>query len=218
MNTEHPILYSFRRCPYAMRARLAIAKSNISVELREVVLRDKPQALLDISAKATVPVLQLSDSTVIDESLDIMDWALSLNDPDNWKDNTLADDIKQLTEDNDGEFKYYLDRYKYADRYPEHSELYYREKAEVFLTELESRLSKQTYLCSSNCCLADMAIFPFIRQFANVDTDWFQSSNYKNLKRWLKLHIESDLFISIMSKYPAWKTGDKKLIFPATNS
>jgi len=195
-----------------MRARLAIANSAISVELREVVLRSKPQALLDISAKATVPVLQLTDGTVIDESLDIMHWALAINDPDNWKNQTIADDTQQLIQYNDGEFKYYLDRYKYADRYPEHTEQYYREKAEVFLTELESRLAKHNYLCSGNCSLADMAIFPFIRQFANVDTDWFQSSKYQNLRQWLTRHIESDLFISIMDKYPAWQADDEKLI------
>jgi len=213
MVTEQPILYSFRRCPYAMRARLAIAISAISVELREVVLRNKPQALLDISAKATVPVLQLQNGTIVDESLDIMHWALSLNDPDNWKNKERTDDINRLIRANDEAFKYYLDRYKYADRYPEHSEQYYREKAEVFLTELENRLSKHSYLCGENRCLADMAIFPFIRQFANVDLDWFQSSDYKKLNLWLKQQIESDLFISIMDKYPAWQAGDKKTYF-----
>jgi len=215
MITEYPILYSFRRCPYAMRARLAIAISAVSVELREVVLRDKPQALLDISAKATVPVLLLPNGKIIDESLDIMHWALSFNDPDNWKNKVRTDDINQLIQANDGEFKYYLDRYKYADRYPEYSEQYYRQKAEVFLAELENRLNQHSYLCGENKCLADMAIFPFIRQFANVDLDWFESSDYQKLNLWLNQQTESDCFIAIMDKYSEWQMGDKTCVFPA---
>ncbi|MFW5444175.1 MAG: glutathione S-transferase [Methylococcaceae bacterium] len=207
------ILYSFRRCPYAMRARLAITTAAITVELREVVLRNKPQQLLDISPKATVPVLLLLDGTVIEESLEIMTWALSKNDPENWLNTDYAEDIQQLIQWNDNEFKYYLDRYKYADRYPEHDQQYYREKAETFLTDLEKRLDKQAYLCNQKCSLADMAIFPFIRQFANVNLDWFQTANYPKLNRWLKKHLKSCLFISIMDKYPAWQAGDKKLIF-----
>jgi len=213
MSTPLPILYSFRRCPYAMRARLAIAKSLISVELREVVLRKKPQSLLDISPKGTVPVLLLANTTVIDESLDIMYWALSVNDPDHWLTEDLAQEMQQLIEWNDGDFKYYLDRYKYADRYPEHDDLFYREKAERFITELENRLSQHNFLCSDQCCLADMAIFPFIRQFANVNGDWFQRSKYKNLNYWLNQQIKSDLFNSIMEKYPAWKIEDNPVIF-----
>jgi glutathione S-transferase len=212
INTDPPVLYSFRRCPYAIRARLAIVKSGINVELREVILRNKPRQLLEISAKATVPVLLLKNGAVIDESLDIMTWALSYRDADNWLNKDSSEDIARLIQWNDGEFKYYLDRYKYADRYPEHDELYYRKKAEVFLVELESRLSKQTYLCSEKCHLADMAIFPFIRQFANVNPEWFHSSKYKKLNHWLNQHIESALFISVMEKYPAWQAGDKKLI------
>ena len=213
MNKQLPILYSFRRCPYAMRARLAIAKSDITVELREIVLRNKPQQLLDISPKETVPVLELTDGRVIDESLDIMMWALSVNDTGKWLKNGSAEDIRHLIQWNDGEFKYYLDRYKYADRYPEHTEQYYREKAAFFLIDLEKRLSKQAFLCGEDCSLADMAILPFIRQFANVNAEWFLSSVYKNLNQWLNKHIESTLFISIMDKYPAWKPGNEKLIF-----
>ena len=208
MPANLPILYSFRRCPYAMRARLAIANSNIAVELREVVLRNKPQQLLDISPKGTVPVLQLPDGKIIEESLDIMHWALSQNDRDNWLSNSLTEDIKQLIQWNEGEFKCYLDRYKYADRYPEHNELFYRQKAEDFIAELETRLSQQAFLCGENCCIADISIFPFIRQFSNVDTNWFQSSNYQNLNQWLNGLVESDLFNSIMEKYPAWSVDD----------
>jgi len=201
-----------------MRARLAIAKSLISVDLREVVLRNKPQSLLDISPKGTVPVLRLTDTTVIEESLDIMHWALSINDPGHWLTEDLAQDVHQLIEWNDGDFKYLLDRYKYADRYPEHSEQFYREKAESFLMELEDRLTQRPFLCNSNCSLADMAIFPFIRQFANVNSDWFQSSKYQKLNQWLNKHLESELFISIMEKYPAWKVGDNQVVFQPLSS
>ena len=213
MTIDPPILYSFRRCPYAMRARLAIIQSHTTVELREVVLKNKPQQLLDISPKATVPVLHLSDGSVIDESLDIMKWALGNNDPDNWLDQTIIKDINQLIFINDEEFKYYLDRYKYADRFPEQPERYYRQKAELFLANLEQRLSNQPFLCAEQCTLADSAIFPFIRQFANVDLSWFQASEYKHLNRWLNNHIESSLFLSIMKKYPAWQQGDTKQLF-----
>ncbi len=204
---HHPILYSFRRCPYAIRARMAIAKAEITVEIREVILRDKPQQLLDISAKATVPVLLLPDGKVIDESRDIMDWALSYHTPDNWQKNELSDEINDLIEWNDGDFKYFLDRYKYADRHPEQTEEYYREKAECFLSELEARLSQHTFLCDEKYTLADMAVFPFIRQFSAVDTSWFQSSKFQNLNHWLKTLLKSELFISVMKKYPAWQVG-----------
>jgi len=196
-----------------MRARLAIASSLISLELREVILRNKPQSLLDISPKGTVPVLLLNDNTVIDESLDIMYWALSINDPEHWLIPDLASDISQLITCNDGNFKYYLDRYKYADRYPEHSEKFYREKAEYFLIELENRLAEQPFLCAENCCLADIAIFPFIRQFANVNNDWFQQSKYQKLNQWLNKLLQSQLFILVMEKHPVWQPQDKPLIF-----
>ncbi len=203
METPPPILYSFRRCPYAMRARLAIATSGLTVELREVILRNKPQELLDISPKGTVPVLLLPNEKVIDESLDIMRWALSLHDPLGWLSNDLSEDINQLIQWNDNEFKHYLDRYKYADRYPEKNEKFYREKAELFLIELEKRLCKHHFLCSEKCSLADIAIFPFIRQFANVDSDWFACSEYKKVGQWLTNHINSPLFIFIMDKSQA---------------
>jgi glutathione S-transferase len=196
-----------------MRARLAIAQSGIAVELREIILRNKPYQLLDISPKGTVPVILLKDGVVLEESLDIMNWALSHQDKNSKLSSDSEEDIKQLIIQNDTEFKYYLDRYKYADRYPEQSEQYYREKAEVFLKNLELRLSNHTFLCSNNKSLADMAIFPFIRQFSKVNTDWFQSSTYKNVNLWLNKQLESDLFISIMDKYPAWQPENKKFIF-----
>jgi len=207
------ILYSFRRCPYAMRARIAIVNSGIAVELREVVLRNKPQQLLDISPKGTLPVLLLNDGSVIEESLDIMYWALAKADPTNWIIKDSLSDIEQLIKYNDNEFKYYLDRYKYADRYPESKPDYYRQQAENFLIDLEQRLSQHSFVCGNTCSLADIAIFPFIRQFANVDLNWFQASQYIKLKHWLTLHIESGLFHAIMEKYSAWSAEDDQLIF-----
>ncbi|KAF3978285.1 MAG: glutathione S-transferase [Methylococcales symbiont of Iophon sp. n. MRB-2018] len=213
MNSNDPILYSFRRCPYAMRARLAIKNSNVKVELREVVLRKKPQQLLNISAKATVPVLQLPDGTVIDESIDIMYWALACNDADNWIQKEESETISQLIQCNDGKFKHYLDCYKYADRYPEHDALFYRQQGELFLAELETRLIKKNFLCGDIVSLADMAIFPFIRQFAHVDLDWFKSSQYTKLNQWLFNQLESPLFVAIMNKYPAWHIEHEITIF-----
>jgi glutathione S-transferase len=206
------VLYSFRRCPYAMRARLAIANSNIQLELREIVLRDKPQQLIDISPKATVPVLLLPDNTVIDESLDIMQWALDQNDPYNWF-NSLSSEQQtlslQLISNNDGEFKYYLDRYKYADRYPEQTQEHYRQQAEKFLVLLEQQLQQNGYLICGKITLADMAILPFIRQFAFADKTWFDQSPYPRIQVWLAEFIESELFQKIMLKYPAWKFEEK---------
>ena len=153
----HAILYSFRRCPYAMRARMAIAQSGLHVELREVVLRNKPQSLLDISAKATVPVLLTTDKTLIDESLDIMLWALQQSDPQHWLHN--INDV--LIENNDGPFKHWLDRYKYADRYPEHPQQYYRQQGEQTLFMLEQALTDSAFLSGNTVKLTDIAIFPF---------------------------------------------------------
>jgi glutathione S-transferase len=212
MNTlSDNVLYSFRRCPYAMRARMAIAVSGIQVELREVVLRDKPQALLDISPKATVPVLLTSDNIVIDESLNIMHWALKQSDPDNW----LSNINNELIANNDGDFKHWLDRYKYADRYPEHSEHYYRQQGEEALLMLENLLEESAFLAGNNITFTDIAIFPFIRQFASVDLNWFEQAPYLNLRLWLENFIESTLFLSIMHKYPAWQEDQTKVVlFP----
>lgn len=158
--------------------------------------------MLAISPKGTVPVLQLPDGKVIDESLGIMRWALVQNDPDNWL--GLAEDVDKLIQRNDGEFKYYLDRYKYADRYPESSESYYRGQAEIFLAELEHKLSQQPYLSGAHLGFLDAAIFPFIRQFAAVDSEWFHASDYRQLNIWLTAWLTSELFVSVMTKYPVW--------------
>ena len=158
--------------------------------------------MLAISPKGTVPVLQLPDGTVIDESLDIMRWALAQHDPENWLD--TGADSEKLIQWNDGDFKYYLDRYKYADRYPEFPASYYRNRGEMFLAALESRLSQNPYLGGGHFSIADAAIFPFIRQFAAVDNQWFVSTDYLYLKKWLNALLASDLFGIAMVKYPVW--------------
>ncbi len=210
-------LYSFRRCPYAMRARLAIAQSGIHCELREVVLKDKPQQLIELSPKATVPVLLTADDKVIDESIDIAFWALAQHDPDNWYQSLTSEQHEQmlaLIENNDGEFKYFLDRYKYADRYPEQDERFYREQGEKTLTRLEQLLTEHDCLLRDSWTLADIALLPFIRQFAFVDKAWFDSAPYPRVRAWLEGFLESDLFRSVMKKYPQWQEGDELVVFP----
>ena len=212
-----PVLYSFRRCPYAMRARLAIANSHISVELREVVLRDKPQQLIDISPKATVPVLITADETLIDESLDIMRWALEHDDPNNWYQSLTQSQQQlslQLIANNDSDFKYYLDRYKYADRYPEFTQEHYRQQAEKTLALLEQQLQQNGCLICSHLTLADMAILPFVRQFAFVDKIWFDAQPWPRLQRWLEAFLISPAFLGVMDKYPQWRPGDPVSAFP----
>lgn len=211
------ILYSFRRCPYAMRARLALAYcvEPEQFELREVVLKDKPKAMLDISPKATVPVLQLTDDKVLEESLDIMQFALSKA-PDlspTLYPNHLQHDINELIEFNDGPFKWALDRYKYADRYEE-SEAFYREQGEVFLTRLNERLEHSPFLMGDEVTLADLAIFPFVRQFAHVNKAWFEASPYTHLQTWLGHWLDSPLFIRIMKKYTQWAVENEPVYFP----
>ncbi|MBD3634114.1 MAG: glutathione S-transferase [Methylophaga sp.] len=210
-------LYSFRRCPYAMRARLAIAQSGIQCELREVVLKDKPQQLIELSPKATVPVLLTADDKLIDESIDIAFWALAQHDPDNWYQSLTSEQHEQmlaLIENNDGEFKYFLDRYKYADRYPEQDERFYREQGEKTLTRLEQLLTEHDCLLRDSWTLADIALLPFIRQFAFVDKDWFDSAPYPRVRAWLEAFLESDLFRTVMKKYPQWQEGDEPVVFP----
>ncbi len=203
-------LYSFRRCPYAMRTRLGIAQSNKTVHLREILLKNKPEAMLQASPKGTVPVLINNKGKVIDESLDIMKWALEGSELLL----SATNEMFQLIRENDDIFKSWLDKYKYADRYPEYSDIYYREQGELFLNKLEQRLTTSPMLFSKQYSFADLAILPFIRQFAFVDIHWFRQSKYKNLQRWLFEFIESELFNSIMNKYPTWLDSHQEFIFP----
>ena len=198
-----PILYSFRRCPYAMRARLALAVSGTRYEVREISLRAKPAAMLTASAKGTVPVLVLPDGEVIDQSLDIMRWALTTCDPEGW----LERDDASLISANDGSFKHDLDRYKYPDRH-EADELMHRERGLAFLGDLDARLSVSTFLGGPVRGMTDAAIVPFVRQFAGVDPDWFAAQHLPHLRRWLQGILASGLFQSIMVRAPLWNAGD----------
>lgn len=211
-----PVLYSFRRCPYAMRARLAIAASHIRCELREVLLRDKPQALRNASPKATVPVLVDTDGTVIEQSLDIMLWALQQRDPDGWlspSQGTMAAMLALIGEC-DGPFKYQLDHYKYPQRYNETSGDAYRDQAAIWLMQLNARLEGSCSLFGDRPALADMAIAPFVRQFAHTDIGWFGSQSWPRLQAWLDAWLKGGLFERVMLKYPRWVDGGSGNSFP----
>lgn len=206
---ELPILYSFRRCPYAMRARLALLASGTICEIREVKLSAKPAEMVAISPKAAVPVLELPDGSVIDESLDIMRWALARNDPEGWQER--SDD--PLIAGHDGAFKHHLDRYKYPDRHgtdpAEH-----RAAAVDLLRPLEARLQASLYLCGDRIGLADAALMPFIRQFAGTDHAWFDALPLPGLQAWLARLIASPIFGAAMVRLVPWKSGDAPILFP----
>ena len=210
--SDLPILYSFRRCPYAMRARMALAASGAEVMLREVLLKDKPAELLAASPKATVPVLVLSDGQIIEESLDVMQWALEHRDPLGWLEGAALDSgwISAC----DGDFKHWLDRYKYADRYPERTAEDYRQNAEAFIQRLEDRLSVSDWVGGDAANAVDVALFPFIRQFAGVDPSWWQQAPYPKVRQWLENWLNSALFSAIMAKYPRWESGQPGERFP----
>ncbi|MEO1137125.1 MAG: glutathione S-transferase [Pseudomonadota bacterium] len=209
MSESPPILYSFRRCPYAMRGRMAIAISETPVRLREILLRDKPDEMLAASPKGTVPVLVLGED-VIDESIDVMDWALARRDPEGWL--IRRDDA--LIAENDGPFKHHLDRYKYSTRYEDTDKETHRTEGFEFLKTLEMRLQDQPFLHGEARGLSDIAIFPFIRQFRIADPDWFDAQPIPNVQRWLNTLMESDLFKSVMKKYPLWKETGEELGYP----
>ncbi|MEJ6816439.1 MULTISPECIES: glutathione S-transferase [unclassified Pseudomonas] len=194
MNT----LYSFRRCPYAMRARMALRYCAVPVEIVEVSLKAKPAEMLAISPKGTVPVLD-AGGQVIDESLEIMRWALAQHDPQGW---LLEGDprIAELIEANDQVFKVHLNRYKYAERYPEQPMEVYRAEGALFLQRLDELLTDREYLLADHLSLADVALLPFVRQFAHVDREWFAQTPYVRLQAWLQRLLESELFTAIMKK------------------
>ena len=177
---------------------MALFYAGIAVEIREVDLKAKPAHLLEISPKGTVPVLELINGDVLEESLRIMHWALVQADPEHWL--TTSDEVDELIKWNDGEFKYYLDQYKYADRYPEFTQDYYRQQASEFLIELNERLTRNRYLCGQQTSIADVAIFPFIRQFASVDMAWWQRSGFHAVNNWLQSFVESELFVLVMKQ------------------
>ncbi|KLI63510.1 glutathione S-transferase [Aurantiacibacter marinus] len=197
------VLYSFRRCPYAMRARMALVVSKTRVELREVKLSAKPDAMREVSPKATVPVLVHGDGAILEESIDIMRWALGHTDPEGW----LARDDAALIAENDGPFKHALDRYKYPDRHDSDA-LEHRAEGVKFLRKLEARLEKNPQLCGETRGLADAAIMPFVRQFAATDRDWWAKVDLPRVKAWLAGHMESPLFKTVMQREKPWKPGD----------
>ncbi|OAE10965.1 glutathione S-transferase [Pseudomonas simiae] len=192
------LLYSFRRCPYAMRARLALRYSGVPVQIIEVSLKAKPAEMLALSPKGTVPVLSVG-GRVIEESLEIMQWALAQHDPDDW---LLQGDprVLDLISENDQVFKHHLNQYKYAERYPQQPMEHYRAEGEVFLQTLEGLLAGNDYLLAEHLSLADVALAPFVRQFAHVDREWFAQTPYRQLQAWLQRFLESPLFIAVMAK------------------
>jgi len=202
--TTDRILYSFRRCPYAMRARLALVVSETACELREVKLSNKPKSMLEASPKGTVPVLVLQDGTVIEESIEVMRWALSRNDPEGW----LERDDPDLIARSDGPFKHALDHYKYPNRYDDCDPVPHREAGLDFLRTLDGRLSEGGQLCGDWRGLTDAAIFPFVRQFANHDREWFDAQDIPHVHTWLAGHLESPLFKTVMQREKPWKAGD----------
>ncbi len=209
-NFKYPILYTFRRCPYAMRARFAIRSSKIMVEVREIKLKEKPSEFLKSSPKGTVPVLITKSGDVLEESLDIINWALNINDPHKW----LADgklekkEITNLLDDFEMKFKINLDKYKYPNRFSGVDQYLYRDKNLCFLEKLNSYLKNNKSLNSEHLTLLDYAIFPFVRQFRNVDKDWFDKLNFSLLNNWINHIIDSEEFSSIMKKYKKWEPDD----------
>lgn len=218
MSVSLPRLYSFRRCPYAMRARLGLMFAGLQVELREVVLKNKPAQMLVISPKGTVPVLEWvgdanSAGFVIEESREIVEWALQQNDPHGLLDVDVAS-ADALIDQNDDEFKYWLDRYKYADRHPQSTQSEYRQQGEVFLQVLERLLTTNRYLLGHNVSIVDISVMPFVRQFAHVDKEAFYSLPYPKLQQWLRGWLEHPVFQATMITFQPWKEGDESVLFP----
>ena len=217
MHSPYPVLYSFRRCPYAMRARLALWVSGQVCELREVVLARKPEALLAASTKGTVPVLVLADGQVIDQSLEIMLWALRQHGPLGWLgDEAQRPDMLQWVAQCDGTFKFHLDRYKYPNRFglPEGAD--HRAHGAVFLDSLNERLSQSPHLVGASESLADMAIAPFVRQFAHTDAAWFARQSWPALQAWLVKFEASNAYQQVMCPYAAWVPEQLPVLFPQT--
>ena len=202
-----PVLYTFRRCPYAMRARLALYYSKINYEHREILLKNRPRELYNISSKGTVPVLELQTGKVIDESFEIMKWAISLNDPKKWFHNSKEKQLEAIFV-NDFHFKKWLDKYKYHVRYPDYEKSFYRSKCEKVLDKYEKILERSDNLFGSQISLGDIALLPFIRQFANVDINRFNEI-FVNLSKWLEKLVQLDIFNNMMKKFDIWENGNE---------
>ncbi|MGC6472528.1 MAG: glutathione S-transferase [Parvibaculales bacterium] len=214
---EPPILYSFRRCPYAMRARMAIASSKIQCELREIILRNKPAHMLALSPKGTVPVLWLTNGKVIDESLDVMQWALGQNDPEGLTAYDVGEHetAAQLIELNDGPFKHNLDRYKYASRYENADALEHRAACNAFLERLNLVLDGKSWLFGDKPKLVDLALLPFLRQFRIADPEWFDAqTQWPHVQAWVQAFLQSNRLSVVMEKNQLWRDGDDPVHFP----
>ncbi|CAH7267113.1 Glutathione S-transferase [Vibrio chagasii] len=211
-----PVLYSLRRCPYAMRGRMGIALSKQQVLLREIVTKDKPSELLASSPKGTVPVLVLSDGKVIEQSLDVMMWALQQNDPQDLlrsSNPSLSEQIHQLIQQNDNEFIGHLEKYRASVRYRNDDIEQRRDLCEAFIRELEAKLGHHDYLFGDFPSLADFAVMPFVSQFVRVEKKWFVQSEYQNVGRWLRSHLESKLYTQVMKQYPLWNDTKQDCLF-----
>ena len=211
-----PVFWSFRRCPYAMRARLAVCSAGIQVELREILLRDKPDAFLRASPKGTVPVVELVDGTVLEESRDVMQWALGQNDPAGWLDvqHHAPDRTASFLDALDGPFKTHLDRYKYASRFDVRAALEHRTAGAAILAEFDASLASQPSLSGEKHGLLDFATLPFVRQFRIADPVWFDAQPWPHLHHWLQDFLESRQFASVMKKYAIWQHGADAVSFP----
>jgi len=218
MEPPRPLLYTYRRCPYAMRARMALLVAGIAFDAHEIVLRDKPAAMLAASPKGTVPVLVLPDR-VLEQSLDIMLWALAANDPEGWLSPATGDlaAMRELIAQCDGPFKRALDRCKYPNRYPDAQPAQERAHAQAWLQRREERLAAWPggHLFGPRAALADMAIAPYVRQFAGIDDAQWRAAPWPHLRDWLARWQQSPLFAGVMHKYPAWRPGAAPLAFPA---
>lgn len=208
-----PILYSFRRCPYAIRARLALLSSGLVCRLREVSLANKPAEMIAASPKATIPVMVLPDGQVWEESLDIMNYALAQNDPENWLTEVTVGDY-ELVATNDQTFKVHLDGYKYPGPNPAERAMH-RQAGLDILRSYEDRLAQNDFLTGPTCKITDIAILPFIRQFAAVDEAWFADQNIPNVQHWLADFLASTMFQAAMATFPVWKTGEVEPLFSA---
>lgn len=211
-----PILYSLRNCPYAMRARIAIFKAKQTVLLRDVVLSNKPKEMIAESPKGTVPVLVLTNKMVLEESLEIMLWALNETDPNDLlhkNDPTAVEQMLEIIQLFDDEFKESLEQYKCAKRYKENNIEQCREKCEQYLQQLEQRLANTQYLMSNKESLVDIALVPFIRQFARVERQWYLQSPYPNVRQWLNNYLQSPMFTKVMAKYPLWLDNHEVVLF-----
>lgn len=211
-----PILYSLRQCPYAMRARMGLLLAKQPVILRDIVMKNIPDEMLVASPKGTVPVLVLNDSSVIDESIDIMLWALNKNDPMNLLYHHQANsysNIIELIKCNDNEFVQVLNKYKAAARYHDVDEATCRQQCENYIVYYEQCLTEHDYLIGDTSSLADYAVLPFIRQFSRVDRKWFTQAPYPKLQRWLERHYKNPIFAKAMTKYPQWLDSKESVLF-----